>query len=446
MNRVNLIASALVLVARVAIGTQVADFSRAAVTDMHPGELRPVTEVEVEGAAPYLWYAAQPGTYSFRGNADGDGITDYEVTVKERGFYRFRNPGMRFCLVACAAPVALWFGNDPVFIRPVRQNAKLWYAPPGWHVHLDEFPADRAKEYVSKTGCAFLSPDRFWHVDAFPALSAKAKPLPKDWDEGKIAEAVNAARLSEPKGQRRIVLFNNAFGYRHTGALEAGPVAFGKVAAKIGYELEVVENMEKLGSLDFMQQFDAAILNSTTKVDEDTVPGVTAALTSFVSSGKGLVLLHAAVDAFYKSPTAQEMNGGLLFGHPWSAPGLWSFINEAKDHLINAPFKDKPIRFSFSDEIYQLATPPFSRTNCTVLVSVNMSDTMTAAALDRWRSNSYGRDKWRPDGDYAVSYTKSYGKGRVFYTSFGHDGRAFCDERLAHMALGLQWVLGDISE
>ena len=435
---------AFALVARTVCAVSVADFSHAAVTDMKPGELLPVTELEVEGEAPYLWYAAKPGTHYFYGDADGDGATQYEVTVKEAGFYRFRNPGMRFKLISSSVPVALWFGDGPVWFRPVRPDAKLWYAPPNWHVHLDEFPAERAEEYVRKTGCAFLSKERWWHVAPFPSVSGKAKPRGKDWDEAKIAAVVAAAKFASAKSSRKVVLFNNALGYRHTGALEAGPVAFGKAAAKVGYKLDVVTDLQKLGDAGFLRNYDAVILNSTSGVEEEKVPGVAKALTEYVASGKGLALLHAAIDAFYKSPDVQKMNGALLWGHPWAAPGTWSFVNEADENPINAPFRGKPALLKYSDEIYQFSTPPFDRSNCNVLLSMDMSDIKTAAALARWRSIPYGRDKWRADGDFVVSFTKAHGKGRVFYTSFGHDGRAFCDERFAHMMLGLQWALGDL--
>jgi len=427
----------------------VADFTHAAVTDMNPGVLLPVTKLAVEGETPYLWYAAAPGTHYFYGDADGDGATQYEVTVKEAGFYRFRNPGKRFTLLAASVPVALWFGDGPVWFRPVDPGAVLWYAPPNWHVHLDEFPAEQAERTVSKTGCAFLSKDRWWHVGAFPAAVGKAKAEGLKGLKG--LEGLKGLKGLEKRGgggqwkaAHRIALFNNALGYRHTGALEAGPVAFGKAAAKIGYALDVVTDLQKLGDAAFLAQYDAVVLNSTSGVDEEKVPGVSRALPAYVAAGKGLVLLHAAIDAFYKSPEVQKMNGAVLWGHPWSAPGTWSFVNEAGENPINAPFRDKPALLKYSDEIYQTSTPPFDRKNCDVLLSVDMSDMTTAAAVARWRSTPYGRDKWRADNDYVVSFTKSHGKGRVFYTSFGHDGRAFCDERFAHMMLGLQWTLGDL--
>lgn len=420
------------------------DFANAAVTDMNPGVLSAVTELEVTGQYPFLWYAAKPGTYCFYGNPDGDGDTEYSVTVKAAGFYRFKNPGVRFTIKLASAPIALWFGDGPVAYRPVHPGSKLWYAPPAWHVHLDEIPAENCRDYVEPTGCAFLSRDRFWHVAPFPAPSLKEVPKAKSSYTEKIEKVIAENAFAKAKSPRKVALFNEAFGYRHTGALEAGPEAFTLAGRKAGFEVETVADLRLLGNADFLAKFDAVILNSTTTVGEKNAPGVTKALTGYVGGGRGLVLLHAAVDAFYDEPEVQKMNGSLFWGHPWAAGGSWSMINEQTDNPINAPFRKLPVIMKFSDEIYQFATPPFNRGNCDVLVSMDMSDTLTAAAVDRWKSGWYGRDKWRADGDWVVSYTKRYGKGRVFYTSFGHDHRAFLDERLAHMVLGLQWTMGDL--
>jgi len=51
----------------------------------------------------------------------------------------------------------------------------------------------------------------------------------------------------------------------------------------------------------------------------------------------------------------------------------------------------------------------------------------------------------RADNDYAVSWVRPYGKGRVFYTSFAHDKRTYLDRaRLWHILDGLQYALGDL--
>ena len=51
-----------------------------------------------------------------------------------------------------------------------------------------------------------------------------------------------------------------------------------------------------------------------------------------------------------------------------------------------------------------------------------------------------------PDGIYAVSWIRTYGKGRVFYSSLGHSPRVFWDARiLQHFLAGIQFALGDLT-
>ncbi|HPO37520.1 MAG TPA: discoidin domain-containing protein, partial [Kiritimatiellia bacterium] len=65
----------------------------------------------------------------------------------------------------------------------------------------------------------------------------------------------------------------------------------------------------------------------------------------------------------------------------------------------------------------------------------DLSDAATAAANGQRRA----------DKDYAVSWIRPYGKGRVFYTSFGHDQRAFLDKAVVvHILDGIQYAIGDL--
>jgi hypothetical protein len=50
----------------------------------------------------------------------------------------------------------------------------------------------------------------------------------------------------------------------------------------------------------------------------------------------------------------------------------------------------------------------------------------------------------RDDGDYAVSWAKNYGKGRVFYCSLGHNHEMYWNPKiLQHYLAGIQWAIGD---
>jgi hypothetical protein len=47
--------------------------------------------------------------------------------------------------------------------------------------------------------------------------------------------------------------------------------------------------------------------------------------------------------------------------------------------------------------------------------------------------------------DLAMSWIRTHGQGRVFYSSFGHNPRMFWDGRiLRHFLAGIQYALGDL--
>ena len=51
----------------------------------------------------------------------------------------------------------------------------------------------------------------------------------------------------------------------------------------------------------------------------------------------------------------------------------------------------------------------------------------------------------RPDQDYAVSWIRSYGKGRVFFCILGHNPTIYMTPSLAeHFLAGIQFILGDL--
>jgi len=51
----------------------------------------------------------------------------------------------------------------------------------------------------------------------------------------------------------------------------------------------------------------------------------------------------------------------------------------------------------------------------------------------------------RTDGDYALSYIRREGQGRVFYEAHGHDESVYAIKPiLEHMLAGIQYALGDL--
>jgi len=52
--KASLILSSFALAAQTAFCVHISDFAHAAVTDMYPGKMLPVTKIDVEGETPYL--------------------------------------------------------------------------------------------------------------------------------------------------------------------------------------------------------------------------------------------------------------------------------------------------------------------------------------------------------------------------------------------------------
>jgi hypothetical protein len=49
----------------------------------------------------------------------------------------------------------------------------------------------------------------------------------------------------------------------------------------------------------------------------------------------------------------------------------------------------------------------------------------------------------RKDGDFPLAWAKTYGKGRVFYSAFGHERDAWGNPALQKMWLeAIKWALG----
>lgn len=243
--------------------------------------------------------------------------------------------------------------------------------------------------------------------------------------------------------KKRVLYFSEYYGYNHKGGRAYGDWTF-KRAGEVSGAWELVQEKDpvKFADADFLAGFDAIVFCNSSGFCEAKAPGLTKALSSFVKGGKGVAIIHAGLDAFKDSDELLDLFGGYFRGHPWHGEGTWKFLNEDPANPINASFRDNGATFFKVDEIYQF--PAFyNRKDCHVLVSVDLSDPATKAA-ELWWGKRFGKGSTRHDHDYAVSWTKTAGRGRVFYTSFGHDRTAFLDaQRLYHMFRGLEYALGN---
>ena len=96
-------------------------------------------------------------------------------------------------------------------------------------------------------------------------------------------------------------------------------------------------------------------------------------------------------------------------------------------HPAAAGFTDG---MDYQDEMYVFRDAPYSRDKLHIILSID--------------SGSFDpKQLARGDKDYAISWCRTEGKGKVFYTSFGHDQKVWKDERFQkHLFGGLKWATG----
>jgi len=176
-----------------------------------------------------------------------------------------------------------------------------------------------------------------------------------------------------------------------------------------------------------LDYFDALVFVSTTG-ELDLDDGQKKDMMAFIKDdGKGFVGVHAALDTNYKWPEYGEMIGGWFDEHPWftfNAP----IINEDPNFPAVRHFPKEFVKY---DEIYQ--PKEWSRDKVNVLLSLDPSKL-------NYANNARIH---RTDHDFAVAWSKMYGKGRVFYSTLGHTEEAWTDPDIRKMYFeAIKWVLG----
>ncbi|MDP6633951.1 MAG: ThuA domain-containing protein [Phycisphaerae bacterium] len=304
--------------------------------------------------------------------------------------------------------------------------------------------------------------------------SAAAKPDNVE----KMTKAMPDKAPAKPAKARKVLIYGHCNGFRHGAAIDAAKIALPMMGKKTGaYEAVVSDDLANF-TPDKIKQFDAVILSNTTgelftikgprkprKPDPKRIkdaaklkkavdryakqltdyekklkefeasdkPDTEALRKSFmdwVKAGGAVMGIHAATDCSYKWKEFGEMMGGYFAGHPWHMPV--PIKNDDPENPINAAFDGKG--FTVTDEIYQFNRGVYSREKQRVLLSLNM-DTIKKKGGSR------------KDNDYAISWVKTHGKGRVFYCSLGHRAEIFWNPQvLKHYLAGLQWAMGDLKD
>ncbi len=289
---------------------------------------------------------------------------------------------------------------------------------------------------------------------AFSAAPAPAQLHPHHAQQ--IRAAAKEVKPSAVPQQARTVLIWNTPPHLmdkdpHKGyCIPYGEEALRAIGEASGAFKPVVSDDLAVFAPENLQAFDAVVLNNAsgawitpTPADLEkpslkklgsTAEEVEAALrksfVEFLAAGGGVVSIHYAIAANRHWPEFKEIFGGTFTGHPWTEEV--GVAIEEPGHPLVAAFGGKDFRIA--DEIYEYG-PPYDRANLRVLMS-----------LDPARTNMGARWIHRDDGDFALTWVKPYGKGRVFNTSFGHMSAIYSNPQMLQFYLdAIQFAAGDLA-
>jgi type 1 glutamine amidotransferase len=275
---------------------------------------------------------------------------------------------------------------------------------------------------------------------AASALRAAEVRMPTEDELKKVEQAAPAEPAAKPAAPRKVLVWGRL------AAHDPNPIAAKtmEILGKKSGAFQAVVSQEPAALLaESLKGFDAILINNVHEPDpflpkdlaqrpaaeqealKKQNEAIHQAILEFVRGGKGIAGIHAATAAFGAWPEYGRLMGGFYGAH--IAQEVPIKLDEP-DHPLNAAFGGKG--FKINDEIY-IFRDPYSRRELRVLLSLDLSEMADPGK--------------RPDKDYAVSWVRDYGKGRVFYCSLGHANATYWNPLfLRHVLAGIQFAIGDL--
>jgi len=261
-----------------------------------------------------------------------------------------------------------------------------------------------------------------------------------------IEEAAPDSPLVEPARPRKVLVYGRM--PTHPESVVCCFKAMEILGKKTGAFEAVLSGNPTMFLPENLEHFDAVVMNNTHErhpmLPQD-MSGLSAAeqaeartrepllkksLLRFISEGKGIVGVHGATAGNVQWPEFVELFGAQYNGH--FTNNFWVTPTEPDHPLVS--FLDGK-SFEVFDEFYffrkGLTREPFSADQYRVLLRLDVSKT-----------DDPGR---RDDKNYAVTWIRPYGTGRIFYCSLGHTARAYMSPAvLKHYLAGIQYAVGDL--
>jgi len=246
----------------------------------------------------------------------------------------------------------------------------------------------------------------------------------------KIEAAVPKTAPAQPKKPRKLLVVDLQAAYGGHGSLPNSNVAIQAMGKQTGAYEPVFNNDLANLRYDKLRQYDALFLNNTVGPILNATE-VREGLLRYVREGGGLIGYHGTGRASLDWPEFGEMLGSYSGPHTVSNEKVTIKVDDPNSPLVQG-IDPKP--FPWVDEFFRFPSPPYSREKLHILLTMTPDTVQNCAGCSR------------ADGDYAVSWIRNYGQGRVFYSVLGHTASDFWEPWiLRHFLAGIQFALGDLA-
>lgn len=286
----------------------------------------------------------------------------------------------------------------------------------------------------------------------WPLVTAFAEVKPDQVD--KIKAALPAEPFAKPEKARKLLVYSRTRGFRH-GSIPVGQKMAELLGEKTGAYAATITEDPAFFEPEKLKEFDAVLMLNTTgpcfsedpkqwdgnpakeeliKADAARAERLVKSLRAFVEQGGGLAGFHSATDTLGEDARYFTLIGGTFNAHPWNAGDTVTVKVRDADHPLTEPFKAGGPTFDIKDEIYQLKN--YDAASQHNLLGLYLGE---GSKTDMTKNGIV-----RTDGDFAISWVKNIGKGRVFYCSLGHNDEVYWNPTVVKYYLGgLQFALGD---
>jgi uncharacterized protein len=282
---------------------------------------------------------------------------------------------------------------------------------------------------------------------------APSRIPPAQWI--KTIDAIIPAKATVKAPKKQVLVFSLATGYKHYVIPYVDEV-LKSMASKTGaFEVTITHDISYF-KREKLDNFDAVILNNTCSdrkerhlfrdvlihkadkfgsqfkelnTDQRTqlAKQLEQNLLDYVAEGKGLMVLHGAINMLNKLEPVSQMIGGSFAYHPPFQSITLELVEP--DHALCKAFEHESI--SYKDEPYIL-NGAYQDLNFRPLLSMDTSK------LVKVKPEVHELPRY-------MAWIKKHGQGRVFFSSPGHSHTTYENPKFLQFYLdGLQYVLGDL--